>query len=80
MALGPGIYDDECTKVREELGADGVVLIVFGGEKGGGFSVQAPVDITLDLPSVLAILAQQIEIDLIPMKIALALSENAPKV
>jgi hypothetical protein len=40
MATGPGKYDRECTRVREETGAQAVVLIVFAGEHGSGFSVQ----------------------------------------
>jgi hypothetical protein len=41
MALGPGKYDDLTTRIREETGADAVVLLVLGGNRGHGFSVQA---------------------------------------
>src|SRR5205085_1646492 len=41
MAIGPGQYDDLCTRVREESQAQAVVLIVLGGNKGNGFSMQA---------------------------------------
>jgi hypothetical protein len=46
MALGPGKYDDLCTYVREQVGitnetGGGVAVIVIGGNKGSGFSVQA---------------------------------------
>jgi hypothetical protein len=40
MALGPGKYDD-ATYVRERHGAVGVILLVWGGERGEGFEVQA---------------------------------------
>jgi len=41
MALGPGKYDDECTKAREATMADGCILIVINGSLGSGFSVQS---------------------------------------
>ncbi len=41
MAQGPGKYDDLTTYVREKSGAEAVVVIVLGGKKGHGFSVQA---------------------------------------
>lgn len=40
MPLGPGKYDDLCTFVRLKTRADGVILLVLGGENGSGFSVQ----------------------------------------
>jgi hypothetical protein len=40
MALGPGKYDDECTKAREATMADGCILIVINGSLGSGFSCQ----------------------------------------
>jgi hypothetical protein len=61
MALGPGIYDEECTLVREKTGAEGVILLVFKGAKGSGFSCQAPLDVTLRLPSILREVAEKIE-------------------
>jgi len=41
MAFGPGKYDELCTNVREASGAESVVLMVLGGNKGSGFSVQS---------------------------------------
>lgn len=38
MALGPGKYDDLCTYVREKAKAEGAIVIVYGGERGQGFS------------------------------------------
>ena len=39
-AYGPGVYDDLATDARLKARAAGVVLIVLGGRKGSGFSVQ----------------------------------------
>lgn len=61
MALGPGKYDEECTKIREETMAGGVLLIVMKGKKGSGFSVQAPFEAILGLPAILRDTARQIE-------------------
>jgi UDP-N-acetylglucosamine:LPS N-acetylglucosamine transferase len=49
--------------VREETEAKGVILIVFGGSLGSGFSVQAPPDVTAALPAILRRVADQIERD-----------------
>lgn len=46
MSDGPGKYDDLCTYVREEANAAGAVVIVINGERGSGFSIQLPVEIT----------------------------------
>ena len=66
MALGPGKYDDVCTMVRQQVGiggdvlAGGVIVIVFGGNKGSGFSCQADPATTLALPDILERVARQI--------------------
>lgn len=64
MALGPGKYDDVCTMVAEQVGVGvqggGVIVIVFGGNKGSGFSCQADLPTTLALPDVLEQVAKQI--------------------
>lgn len=44
MALGPGKYDDLCAQVRIFTRADGVVLIVLGGNRGHGSAVQIRAD------------------------------------
>jgi hypothetical protein len=49
--------------VREETAAKGVILIVFKGSLGSGFSMQAPPDVTADLPAILRHVAAQIERD-----------------
>jgi hypothetical protein len=41
MAVGPGKYDPECTAVRLATRAETVILVVIGGDRGNGFSVQA---------------------------------------
>lgn len=65
MAIGEGKYDDVCTRVREELQAVGVVLIVMGGPKGNGFEVQFVHEHMLRyLPSVLRKTADSVERDL----------------
>lgn len=40
MTVGPGKYDDLCTLVREKVSAEGVIVIVLGGDRGNGFSCQ----------------------------------------
>lgn len=44
MAVGPGIYDDICTVVRELTNAEAVVIIVGSGTRGSGFSIQLNAD------------------------------------
>jgi hypothetical protein len=62
--IGPGKYDDVCTRVREELGAQGVIVAVLGGPFGNGFSLQATsAEITDALPGILRNMAGQIEAD-----------------
>jgi hypothetical protein len=63
MPLGPGLYDDEVTALRERYHAHGVVLIVLGGDKGEGFSMQASLETTLRLPEMLEYMAAQIRED-----------------
>lgn len=63
MALGPGRYDSDVTALRERYHADGVVLIVMGGDKGEGFSMQAGLETTLRLPEILEYIAAQLRED-----------------
>ena len=63
MTIGPGKYDAEATMVREATNAQGVVVIVVGGDRGEGFSCQASLPITLGLPAMLRSMADQIEAD-----------------
>ena len=62
--IGPGKYDDEASIARIATGASGVVLIILGGSKGSGFSVQASLPDMLKLPSMLEFMAQQIRADM----------------
>jgi hypothetical protein len=64
MAMGPGKYDDLCTLVRERAQATAVVLIVFEGNLGNGFSCHAPPELLKGLPDVLRSVAGDIERDL----------------
>lgn len=63
MTIGPGRYDDLCTKVRAETEADAVIVIVVGGKRGHGFSCQSDFATMLALPTMLEELAQQIRKD-----------------
>ena len=58
--MGPGKYDYECTFVLEHTQAEGVVVLVLNGERGTGFSVQAPLHVHLVLPDLLENMARQI--------------------
>jgi hypothetical protein len=64
MALGPGKYDELATFVRAYAEARGVIVMVFGGLHGSGFSVQT-VDRQLAalLPELLREMADEIEAD-----------------
>jgi len=59
--IGPGKYDAELTAVREKIEARGAILIVFDGNRGGGFSAQLPVDLATTVPGVLRNIADEIE-------------------
>jgi hypothetical protein len=61
MAIGPGRYDDVATHVRETTHAEGVILLVIGGDKGSGFSAQLSAIDTLRVPEILRSVADQIE-------------------
>ena len=59
---GPGKYDDLATLVRERADAEAVVVVVLGGNKGSGFSVQATDQwVSYKLPELMRALAEQIE-------------------
>ncbi len=59
--VGPGKYDAIATIAREAAQAKGVLLIVIGGYRGSGFSVQAPIDVIAGVPKLLREVADQIE-------------------
>lgn len=60
MPIGPGKYDDECTRLRESTEAQGVIVIVIGGKLGSGLSMQAGRHTTLMLPDILEHIAAEI--------------------
>lgn len=64
MPIGQGKYDDTVTKLREELEADAVVVLVIGGSKGHGFSCQAPPEIIKNMPDMFEAVAHQMRKDL----------------
>lgn len=57
---GPGKYDALCTHVRKKANADGAIVIVIGGDRGPGFSVQVDAPTLLVLPELLEHMAAQI--------------------
>ena len=59
--MQPGKYDTLCTMVREYVIADGVIVIVFNGRQGSGFSCQATPELTLHLPELLRDVADKIQ-------------------
>lgn len=62
MAIGPGKYDAECTELRKRLEAEGGILIaVFNGAKGDGFSAQLTPRYAAALPRMLRQMADEIE-------------------
>lgn len=64
MAIGPGKYDDLCTYVREKSGAVGAIVIIIEGNKGMGFSVQAPPDALPKIADTLREIAKTCDADL----------------
>lgn len=66
MPVGPGKYDDMATLVREKIKAKGgVIVMVFDGERGNGFSVQTTLEILTQLPMCLRGMAGEIEAGLL---------------
>lgn len=63
MTMGPGAYDEETTMVMKRTKAHAVILIVIGGTKGEGFSIQSTPEVILKLPVLLRDIADQIDAD-----------------
>lgn len=63
MLSNGGKYEAECTQVRESAEAASTVVIICGGNRGDGFSVQATAETLLRLPSILESMAAQIRAD-----------------
>ena len=60
MPMEPGIYDAECTQVREATHAVGVLLVVVGGQRGTGFSLQGAPEVITVMPDVLERTAREL--------------------
>jgi hypothetical protein len=64
MAEGPGKYDEEATMVRLSSEARFVLVWIYGGNRGEGFSVQGDDPTALKaMPKILREIANQIEKD-----------------
>lgn len=61
MPLGPGKYDPIATVAKESAKAEGVMLLVFGGEHGNGFAAQLPPRLLLSVPAILRQMADEID-------------------
>jgi len=61
---GAGVYDDVCTMARETTQADGAIVMILGGNKGSGFSVQVEQERIHELPAVLENIAAQLRADI----------------
>jgi len=64
MAYGAGKYDDEAVEVLKETEGRGVLLMVFEGKRGSGFSFVGDINIILKVPEILRQVASEIERDL----------------
>jgi len=58
---GPGKYDDQCEKAAEMCKANQVILVVFDGEHGPGFSARLTGKLVMAIPKILRKLADDIE-------------------
>jgi hypothetical protein len=63
MPAGPGKYDDACTQAREHTKATAVLLIVFEGKDGSGFSYQGDLLHLAAVPDILENVAAEIRRD-----------------
>lgn len=61
--IGKGVYDDAASVARQSTKGKAVILIVFDGEHGNGFSAQLSAEYMIRVPSVLRTVAAQIEQD-----------------
>lgn len=65
MATGPGKYDDLCIAAMTAAGASTCVLLIIGGIRGAGFSLNSTDMAEVHaLPEMLRATANQIEADL----------------
>lgn len=61
MPQGPGKYDDLATYCREQSAAEAVVVLVFGGNQGSGFSVQTKAGVLINMSAALRVMADEID-------------------
>jgi hypothetical protein len=61
---GPGKYDALLSAARAKARAQAAILVVLGGVKGNGFSVQGPEELVASLPGLLRHIAAVIEADI----------------
>lgn len=67
MPIGAGKYDGICSFVRIETEAVAAIVLVIGGNRGSGFSVQTTnAAIQQELPRMLEVMAQEIRASLDP--------------
>lgn len=64
MAQGQGNYGDVAERIREETGADGVILFVLNGKKGNGVALVGADDFMPAVPDILRGMATELEKDL----------------
>jgi hypothetical protein len=65
MAAGPGKYEAACSAARRQTGGRAVVVLVFDGDEGSGFSVEADGDVNVNgLPDLLRLMADDLEAEL----------------
>jgi hypothetical protein len=67
--IGPGKYDTEASEVMEATRAAGIVLLIVGGDRGEGFSVQGPLSLLVALPGMLREVADAVEADVSTMRL-----------
>ena len=72
MTIGPGNYDGECSMIRATTNAAGVVVIVVGGARGNGVSVQADGEALVVLPLVLLKVAEELTDDIARSAVTIA--------
>jgi len=62
MPRGPGKYGHLADYCRKASNADMALVVIFGGDRGAGFSVQTiDPDVEVRLPAILRDIAQEIE-------------------
>lgn len=61
--IGSGKYDTVCTGVRVSTKAAGAMVMVIAGDLGDGFSIQVPEELWPHVPTLLRVVAEQVEND-----------------